>query len=149
MRRLLPWLALLVVVGGALVVGTRGDGRPSTPEARVESITQEVRCPTCQGLSAADSTAPAAQAVRTFVAEQVRAGRSDDEIRAELVARYGRDILLRPEAGGVAGLVWVLPVMALVCGAVGLAVTFRRWQRRGRLAPSDDDRRLVEEALRR
>lgn len=149
MKRILPWLALVLVVGGALVFGSRSDGSERSEEQRVNAIASEVRCPTCQGLSAAESSAPAAKAVQAFIAEGVRDGRSDDEIQAQLVARYGRDILLRPDARGVTGLVWILPVMVVVCGAAALAFTFRRWQRRVPVAATEDDRRLVEDALRR
>lgn len=146
-RRLLPWFALLAVVVAALFVGAGNRDEP-TDEERVEAITNEVRCPTCQGLSAAESSAPAARAVRTFVEEQVEAGASNDEIKAALAARYGKDILLRPEAGGVSGLVWALPVVVLIAGAGGLAYAFDRWRRREPLEATDDDRRLVDEMLR-
>lgn len=138
-RRYLPWLALLGVVVAALVAGA-GDGGTRTKADRVEAITSEVRCPTCQGLSAADSSAPAAQAVRSFVEEQVDAGLSDGEIKAALASRFGNDILLRPEAGGLAGLVWALPVAGLVLGVGGLAYAFHRWRRR---PPSSSSRRKV------
>jgi cytochrome c-type biogenesis protein CcmH len=142
-----PWLLLLAVVAGALAAGAGRGGEPSD-EDRIGAIAAEVRCPTCQGLSAAESSAPAARAVRDFIAEQVAAGRTDGQIKAALAARYGTDILLRPEAGGVAGLVWVLPVVAVSLGIAGLAFTFRRWQRRSRLHATDEDRRLVDEAMR-
>src|SRR3712207_7703759 len=54
--------------------------------------------------------------------ERLRDGQSPEEIRAYFVSRYGRGILLKPEAGGVAGLVWALPV-ALGLAAVGGLVT--------------------------
>ena len=146
-RRLLPWFALLTVVAAALVIGAGGSDERTDAE-RVDAITGEVRCPTCQGLSAAESSAPAARAVRTFVEEQVDAGRSDDEIKAALAARFGKDILLRPEAGGVSGLVWALPVIVLVAGAGGLAFAFDRWRRRKPQHASEEDRRLVDEVLR-
>ena len=146
-RRLLPWFALLTVVAAALVIGAGGSDDRTDAE-RVDAITGEVRCPTCQGLSAAESSAPAARAVRTFVEEQVEAGRSDDEIKAALAARFGKDILLRPEAGGVSGLVWALPVIVLVAGAGGLAFAFDRWRRRKPQHASEEDRRLVDEVLR-
>jgi cytochrome c-type biogenesis protein CcmH len=147
MRRALPWLALVVVVAGALVVGARDADGPATEAERVRAIAREVRCPTCRGLSAAESDAKAAQAIRDEVTSRVRAGESDGEIRAFLVSRYGRDILLRPEAGGVSALVWALPVAAVVCAAGGLVVAFHRWGSRTRGSPSADDRALVERAL--
>jgi cytochrome c-type biogenesis protein CcmH len=147
-RRWGPWVALALVLGAALVVGARGDDRPATVGERVHRIASELRCPTCRSISAAESDARASRAVRSEVARRVRAGQSDDEIRRYFVSRYGKDILLKPEAGGVSGLVWALPVVAGVCALAGLAVAFRRWRPGGRSGVSAEDRRLVEEALR-
>ena len=146
-RRLLPWFALFAVVAAALVIGASG-GEERTEAERVDAITAEVRCPTCQGLSAAESSAPAARAVRSFVEEHVEAGQSDAEIKAALAARFGKDILLRPEAGGVSGLVWALPVVMLLAGAGGLVYAFDRWRRRVPATATDEDRRLVDEVMR-
>ena len=126
MRRSLPWLALAAVLAVALVVGAGRHGGRATPAQRAHRIAGELRCPTCRSLSAAESDAKAAKAVRDEIARRVRAGESDSEIRAYFVSRYGRDILLEPEGTGVAAIVWVLPVAAVVCGIAGLALYFRR-----------------------
>ncbi|MEY2567476.1 MAG: cytochrome c-type biosis protein CcmH [Actinomycetota bacterium] len=131
MRRWLPWLALVVVVVVALAVGASGSTGGTSAAARSSRLAKEVRCPTCRGLSAAESDAKAAQAVRAEIRSRVDSGQSDAQIRAYLASRYGDDILLRPQGSGVAGLVWALPVVVLVCGAAGLAVAFRRWKVRG------------------
>ena len=144
---LLPWLLMALVLAGALALGAGGGGGPRTERDRVTAIASEVRCPTCRGLSAAESDAKAAQAIRDEITERVRAGEGDGQIRAFLVSRYGRDILLKPEAGGVAGLVWALPVAAGVGAAAGLVVAFRRWRGRGGGDPSPEDEALVARAL--
>jgi cytochrome c-type biogenesis protein CcmH len=131
MRRWLPWVALVVVVVVALGVGASGSGGGTSAAARSSRLAKEVRCPTCRGLSAAESDAKAAQAVRAEIRSRVDSGQSDAQIRAYLASRYGDDILLRPRGSGVAGVVWALPVVVLVCGAAGLAVAFRRWKVRG------------------
>lgn len=128
MRRWIGWMLLVVVVAGALVVGTRTDGPPTDAE-RVDAIAHSVRCPTCRGQSVADSDAPAAANVRTDIVRRVEEGESDDEIRSALAARFGESILLTPPRSGVAGLVWVLPVLGLVAAAAGLTFAFRRWRR--------------------
>lgn len=127
-RRWLPWLALLAVVVSAIVVGT-SDRDARTAEERAADIADSVRCPTCRGQSVADSDAPAAANVRTEIARRVAEGETDDEIRAALADRFGDSILLNPPRSGVAGMVWVLPVVGLVGAVAGLAVAFRRWRR--------------------
>ena len=143
----LPWLVMAVVLVSALVIGTRGRSGPPTENQRVQRIASQVRCPTCRELSAAESDAAAAKAIRTEVGRRVRAGESDGQILAFLVSRYGDDILLKPKGSGVAGLVWVLPVAAVVCALAGLAVAFRRWRAHPGVAVSPEDRALVEREL--
>jgi cytochrome c-type biogenesis protein CcmH len=140
------WAGLLVVVVASLAIAGRTAHGP-TPAQQAASIASEVRCPTCEGQSAELSDAPAAKAVRTFILEQVQAGQSRGQIERALEDRYGSDILLRPPASGVAGLVWVLPVVALVVAVAGLAAAFRRWRTMREPPLSDADRAMVASAL--
>ena len=141
------WLAMAAVLVVALAVAARGSSGPPTDAQRATRIADKVRCPTCRGLSAADSDAPAARAIREEVLRRVQAGETDDQILGYLVSRYGTEILLKPEGGGVAGLVWALPAAALVAAVGGLGVAFRRWRARPGVQVSPDDRALVDEAL--
>ena len=94
----------------------------------------------------ADSDAPAAKAIRTQIDRQIDEGRSDDEIREYVLSRYPRSEQVPPRSG-LAGLVWVLPVAAVVLAAAALAVAFRRWRVVGdRRVASEEDRVLVERA---
>jgi cytochrome c-type biogenesis protein CcmH/NrfF len=126
--RWLLWPVLGVVLVVALAVGARGDGGPRTDAERVTDLTASFQCPTCRGQSVRDSNAPVASAIRSDVARRVEEGQSDDEIRSAIVQRYGEGVLLNPPSSGVAGLVWVLPVAALVAALVGLGFAFRRWR---------------------
>ena len=148
MSRRWSWLLLLAVLVVSLSVGGTGSRGARTEADRVDAIASEVRCPTCRSLSAAESDAKAADAVRAEIRTRLREGQSEAEIRGYLASRYGEDILLRPEAGGLAGLVWAVPVAAGVVVFAGLVVAFRRWRRLDLPAPTDEDRALVEEALR-
>ncbi|HYI62542.1 MAG TPA: cytochrome c-type biogenesis protein [Acidimicrobiales bacterium] len=146
MSRRLMWAILAVVVVVAVVVGAQGSGA-RTPDQRRQSIASGVRCPKCPGQSVLSSDAPSAEAIRDLIAADVAAGRSDDAIRNRLVARYGEDILLNPPRSGFAGLVWVIPVAAVVGAFGGLALAFRRWERQAPGGPSGRDRALVAAAL--
>jgi cytochrome c-type biogenesis protein CcmH len=148
MRKWLPWLAMGVLLVGALAVGASDDGGGRTTEARVSAIAKEVRCPTCQGLSVEESEAATARAVRDEIRRRVEAGERDGEVRAYLVSRFGKDILLKPDASGVGGLVWALPVVAAVCALGGLAFAFRRWRATDDAGVTEEDRALVEQARR-
>ncbi|HUY63562.1 MAG TPA: cytochrome c-type biogenesis protein [Acidimicrobiales bacterium] len=140
---------MALVLGVALAVGASGHQGPPTPAQRAAAIEADVRCPSCEGISVAQSSAPTAAAIRTLVAADVAAGRSDGQIEAFLVGRYGPGILLRPSASGGVGLVWFVPMVAMSLALAGLGTVF--W-RRGRsaavvVAVDDEDRRLVEGLL--
>jgi cytochrome c-type biogenesis protein CcmH len=128
-RRWAPWTALALVLVVALAVGASGDGDGDSEAARTARLSRELRCPTCRGLSVAESDAKAAQAIRDEIRARVEAGQSDDEVRQYLISRYGDDILLKPSGSGVTGLVWALPVALGVAAVGGLVVAFRRWSR--------------------
>ena len=95
-------------------------------EARVQKLGKELRCPTCQGMSIADSPASVARAQLDKIRALVSDGKTDDEVRAYFVARYGEWILLSPKASGINWLVWLGPALLLI---VGFAVIFRQIKR--------------------
>lgn len=148
-RRWGAWAVMAVVVVGALVFGTVDEGGARTIEDRATSITSSLRCPTCRSQSVLESDSAQARSIKTDVVRRLQAGQTESQIKGYYVSRYGRAILLNPDSGGVAGLVWVLPVVALVIAVVALGFAFRRWRVRDDVAVSDADRILVERARRR
>ncbi len=145
------WLLLALVVASFLAVGAARDRGPQTQEDRIDGVSRRVACPVCDGESVFESRNSASRAIRNEVTELVRANElGDDEIVAFLETRYGAEVLLVPKASGFDALVWVLPAVGFVCAVAGLAVAFRRWQRRAAATgpPSAADRDLVDAALR-
>ncbi len=128
--RLRPWLGtilLLVVLGAALAIGSRsGSGAPATSAQRAAALETQIRCPSCEDLSVAQSSAPTAVTVRQEIERWTARGWSDQRIESVLVASYGSAILLRPPDRGLTALVWVVPVVIAVGAAVALAVLFFR-----------------------
>lgn len=148
MSRRATWGVMAVVLVAALAVAGGGQAGPPTEDQQVERIADKVRCPTCRGLSAADSDAPAATAIRDEIRRRLREGQSEGQIKGYLVERFSGSILLEPEAEGIGTLVWALPTVGAAAAVAGLAVMFSRRRRRGAAPVSDADRELVEEALR-
>lgn len=143
-RTWLPWIALGVVVIG-LVAWAAWPAGPSSDADRARALARELRCPDCESLSAADSQTAAARAIRRDLRERVGEGQSDATIRTAYVDRYGESILLEPERDAMGLLVWGLPVLILVGGAIGLVVAFRRWRSAEPLRATEDDEALVRE----
>jgi len=145
------WVLLLFVIAGLLAVGASRATGPQTQADRVDAITRRVACPICDGESVFESRNNASRAIRNQVGGLVDANDLNDaEVIAFIETRYGAQVLLVPRATGIDVLVWVLPAVAFVCGIAGLAVAFRRWKREAEAIadPTDDDRALVDQALR-
>ncbi len=112
------------------------------------AIAKTIKCPVCAGESVYVSQSDAAKEIKDEIARQVQAGRSDGEVRAYFAERLGQQYLLTPPTGGLEGLVWILPVVALVLAIGALVWAFARWRRQLRVPPPDDeDRALVDAAL--
>ncbi len=128
-RRFPLWTLLALVLVVALVVGSGilSSGPPTKAE-RARAIESVLRCPSCEDLSVADSTAQTAVAVRATVNQLLSEGRTDQQIEAYLEARYGSSIVLDPPARGWPLLVWLLPLAGglVAVGALGLLFHRRR-----------------------
>ena len=114
--------------------------RDRAEERRFHDLTVELRCVMCQNQSLADSDAPIAHDLRREVFNLMREGRSDAEIKAFLVERYGEFVLYRPRFGGNTLLLWLGPAVVLLGGIVIVAVVVRRRASANRTAadPVDD-----------
>lgn len=138
------WMALLVVVVGAIAWAVlRPQGTPS-PEERARALSSQLRCIECQGLSVADSRTTTAEAIKVDVRRRIDAGESDTQIRQAYVERYGEFILLEPSRSNRT--LWMLPVGVVGVGAAGIAFVVIRNARRPKLVATDDDRSVVTAA---
>jgi cytochrome c-type biogenesis protein CcmH len=147
--RVAIWPLLAVVLVAALAFGaTSHTSKPLTDTQRAAALDNELRCPSCEDLSVADSSAASAVAIRQLVLTDMQHGQSQASIIAYLQSVYP-GIQLRPPVSGVEGLVWFLPLLAfLVAGGFVGAMFYRRHKTKTPSAPADDDRRIVADALR-
>lgn len=118
-------------------------------EARLAKLSHELRCLQCQNQTLAESPAGLAADMRREIREQMKAGKSDQEIVAFLTDRYGQFILYKPRVTPVTYLLWFGPFVLLLAG---LAVLFRYIKsRRDTIAEkplTNEERRRAEELLR-
>lgn len=95
-------------------------------EARLTSIAEELRCLVCQNESLIASRADLAMDLKRQVREQIKAGKSDDEIRKYMVDRYGDFVLYRPPVKSYTLLLWIGPFVLLLAGFVTVWIFVRR-----------------------
>ena len=97
-----------------------------TEEVRFQALTKQLRCLVCQNESLADSNAPLAADLRRDVFQQMQAGKSDDEIKAWLTARYSDFVLYDPPLHAATLLLWFGPALVLLAGAAAIVIVVRR-----------------------
>ena len=142
---LLSVLASLAFLGTAMGAGENADLQT---KERIRALEEKLRCLVCQNQTLADSSAQLAGDLRRQVAEQVKAGRSDEEIIDYLVQRYGDFVLYDPPFKTSTLLLWVGPFVLLVGAGAFLVYTLRR----RRNAPEEPalgvaERRVIERVL--
>jgi cytochrome c-type biogenesis protein CcmH len=109
-------------------------------EARARELFREVRCLVCQNESIDDSNAELAADLRRLVREEVKAGKSDAQVRDHLIDRYGEFVLLKPAFSWGNALLWAAPVVVVL---LGLTLLLRNFHNR-----AEDEELSPEEAAR-
>lgn len=112
---------------GASVAPVAQQAADTALDARTNAVAAQLRCPVCQGVSILDSPAELAQQMRDLVREQLRTGKSPDEVKTYFVSKYGEWILLEPRASGFNVLIYALPVLAVLGGLAVIVIAMRRW----------------------
>jgi len=145
MTRALAVAALL----GAVAVGAATAAPPNAADLEAELV-----CPVCE-TTLDQSNAPVALRMKAFIRVRIAAGDTEQEIKDALVAEFGPEVLAEPPEGGFGLLAWLLPLAALVGGAIAVGLLIRTWSRRtAPPAPAADEldpdlERLVDEELAR
>lgn len=146
LKSMLTALAALALIAGASEPSERLPD--PAQEARARELFKEVRCLVCQNESIDDSEAQLAGDLRKVVREQVRSGRSDKQIRAFLVERYGEFVLLKPPFSAGNAVLWLAPIgVLLVGGGLMFGLLRRRETAESELSQDEEARlkRLLED----
>jgi cytochrome c-type biogenesis protein CcmH len=141
-------LLLISLTSGVVAQEAKPVAEDPELEKRVLKLSQELRCLVCQNETLADSRADLAVDLRNQVREQMRAGKSDQEIVAFLTERYGDFVLYRPPVKPTTYLLWFGPFILLLGAFLFL---YRHLKQRRELISetplSAEDRRRASDLL--
>ena len=122
---------ILAILGAVLCIAAASDPADRLPdpaqEARARELFREVRCMVCQNESIDDSNAELAGYLRRRVRDEIKAGKTDDQVRAHLTDRYGEFVLLKPAFSWGNAVLWGAPFVVVV---LGLWLLFRSFRNR-------------------
>ena len=149
MKRIVLFLVILCALPGfGLAKEAKSISDDPELEKRVMALSEQLRCLVCQNETLAGSHADLAADLRQEIREQMKAGKSDQEIIAFLTARYGKFIRYNPPFDPTTYLLWIGPFVLLLGGIVLLLRYVK--QRRDLISEqplSIEDRRRAEELL--
>jgi cytochrome c-type biogenesis protein CcmH len=129
------WRVAIASVLLALAASSAVAARPGAPldasgARRAAALAEQLRCLVCQNQSIAESSAELAVDLRREINEQIRAGRSDQDIIDFMVARYGDFVLYRPPVKPHTWLLWFGPALLAAAAFVAFARALRNRRRR-------------------
>jgi cytochrome c-type biogenesis protein CcmH len=90
------------------------------------AIHKNLRCLVCQGQSIADSNSDFAQTIKLVVKDLIKDGKTEREIYAFMVDKYGDWIVFKPQVNKQNFMLWFLPYFALVLGGIIIFFLFKR-----------------------
>jgi cytochrome c-type biogenesis protein CcmH/NrfF len=124
---------LVTVVLSALLLAPVATAGANPPQrASLSNLENEVMCLVC-GTTLAVSDSPQADRERAFIRALIAQGETESQIKKALVAQYGQRVLATPSDSGFDLAAWIVPGLAVILAAIGIAFAVVRW-RRGRPA---------------
>lgn len=125
----LRMLALAGIVAAPLLgvsaVAAEGDAAAEL-EGWAYKVPNELMSPFCPGRTLSACTSPQADNLRMWLILQEAAGRTREDVEAELFERYGDVLRPAPRATGFGLTAYVFPVIAFLVGGVIVAVFLTR-----------------------
>ena len=87
---------------------------------RAIDLFKETRCLVCQSQTIYDSNSELATDLKLFIQEEIIAGKTDNDIKAQLVTNYGEWILMTPSLSKTNYILWFSPFIFLLIGIVAM-----------------------------
>lgn len=146
MRKLIAIVLLTLSCAFAFAGEAQPVGENPVLEAKVQSLSEVLRCLVCQNQNLADSHADLAMDLKNQVREMLRQGKTEKEVIDYMVERYGDFVLYRPPLKTTTWLLWGGPFM-LFFGGLGGLFYFLRLRREQTETPLDDVQRTTAARL--
>ena len=115
-------VAAVVLASFAVTVSAVAAPSPSDLEA-------EFVCPTCK-TTLDQSDSPIARRMKQVIRSSLAEGKTEAQIRDQLVAQFGPAVVAEPPKKGFDLLAWLVPLGILAAGAVGVGAIAWGWRRR-------------------
>lgn len=158
-KRIFSFLAILFAIALIYQPALAQDSTPPT-DNEVNAIAKQLYCPVCENTPLDVCPTEACRDWREHIRLMLSEGNTEDEILQYFVDQYGDRVLSAPPATGFNWLVYLLPPIIILTGAVLLFRSFKEWTRpkaasavsgqgRSETTSSDDYIQRFEEELKK
>ena len=93
----------------------------------VNEVAQKLNCPTCSGINLADCRTQTCAQWKDQIKDLLAEGYTADEVVDYFATQYGTQVLQEPPKTGFTLMLWTLPFIMILLGAVLLFFTMRQW----------------------
>jgi cytochrome c-type biogenesis protein CcmH len=98
----------------------------SENKSELLEIYKNLRCLICQGQSIADSNSDFAVTIKLVIQDQIKEGKTKDEIYTFLISKYGEWIIYQPTFNKNNFLLWFLPYFVFIVGGLIIFILLRK-----------------------
>lgn len=121
--------SLLFAAALLVVLSACGSEGIYSLDEQAYSIDHSLMCPVCPGETIDQAQVELARQMRTVVRERLAEGMTRDEVLQFFVERYGESVLAAPPKEGFNLIVWIVPILVVVAGAVAVVLVVRAMRR--------------------
>lgn len=112
----------------AFTTFTTAFAQDTTPtDDEVNAIAKQLYCPVCENTPLDVCPTEACRQWRELIRQQLAEGKTEQEIKDYFVANYGARVLAEPPRTGFNWLVYIIPPVLILVGALILFNAFRAW----------------------
>ena len=116
-------------------------------EQDYKTLISQLRCLVCQNQNIADSNAALAKDLRRQVYEMIQQGKTQQDVKDYMLARYGDFVLYNPPLKAKTSLLWAGPVIFLVIGLCLLYFYARRRSKEPNEVLSDNQKKKLDQLI--
>jgi cytochrome c-type biogenesis protein CcmH len=130
------WIALLLTLALAATAFAQADSSDPIDDDQVNAVAKQLYCPVCENIPLDVCPTQACAEWRELIREKLTEGWNETQVKNYFVDQYGDRVLGAPPARGINWLIYVIPPLAILLGAIFLFRSMALWQRHTRQVPT-------------
>ena len=134
-------ITLILFASAVIWLGTAHaqDDSPRIPsDDEVNAIAKKMYCPVCENTPLDVCPTQACTEWRGLISEKLSLGWSEDQIIDFFLEQYGDRVLAMPPARGLNWLMYIIPPLMFIAGAIILFKAFSTWKKPPPVTPGQD-----------